>query len=625
MDYINKSHEQQINYLKNVINGGKNSERFRVIGLETSTGKTKNTCYTLAKESNRPTLLVVKFNEEQLRDMEEINRLAENENHALALTSYNFQKYKNLLQEYQILIISHKRYLMACQGYEVRMGENGYIPLWSLLTTYKNGYRENLIIDENVNWIESWSYSNSIRQKFAGKLIPEMEEHFQNFNKTYLTNIFQKYIEDFANLKETKKKDITHIKIYNFNKLIAQEPATKQLNQLIEEIKNNTSNDWRIEKKMTINNLYKTCPYETFLNKLKLLIQSDEVIMNMSGQNNTIPVATYGTYTYPKLLYNNILLDANAKTDECYKINPIFDVNKNSNIILYNRSKFIVTDKNCSGQTIKSDRFYMDTVVNKIKDDLQENDKILIITSNDTESTLKNKFISQQMNYKNENDIAELFDHNELKNEKKLITTNHFQNLIGKNIYREFNKAYSIASPKLPQENYILMYRYHSGNKLSNKYNYNLRKSKMNGNLYFYNGTIQRIADSSEAQEIMQSLKRIQRCKNPKGEYYLIHNNEKIIDIVTGYFKDINIISCNWFDEYKSKLVEQEELKNNTSQWAKLINWFETMEVGKEYKKGEIEKQLHISKLNRILKDKRVKEYIDNNNIKINNFTIIRH
>ena len=122
------------------------------------------------------------------------------------------------------------------------------------------------------------------------------------------------------------------------------------------------------------------------------------------------------------------------------------------------------------------------------------------------------------------------------------------------------------------------------------------------------------------ASEMYQALKRIQRNPEPKGKFYIVNNDKEIIGIILSQMKNAHNINQLELDFVKEK--KEKEIDSKPDQVQRFIDYILKQSKGR-YKKSDIAKELHISKMNRVLSDARIKPIL-NKQIRILNKEIVR-
>ena len=100
-----------------------------------------------------------------------------------------------------------------------------------------------------------------------------------------------------------------------------------------------------------------------------------------------------------------------------------------------------------------------------------------------------------------------------------------------------------------------------------------------------------------------QSLKRIQRVAKTKGKFYVVCEDEYIVDTILSQIKNAKVTNVIELDFKKE---EEENKPKKIDQVDKFLEYILVQDKG-NYKKSDISKQLKITKLNRVLSDTRVK------------------
>lgn len=243
-----------------------------------------------------------------------------------------------------------------------------------------------------------------------------------------------------ANIKEIESKLANKSLIYLFGKIV------EELNETLSTIDNkrhffNAKTDKKIIKKL-INKLKKLI-YENiedeFLKRLettkKELIHRIEDIWHF--YNGTCLVENYILYTIDRnveywKLSNNFILDASAKLNGAYKLNPkLFNVKAYESVLDYSKWNIIQIFENSSASGKEKYSNYRD-VICKIADDLGKNETLII----DNMKSANRDYIGYKSTY-----FANLRSNNDYKNMKNVIIA---------------------CTPYLPDKEIVLEYLYFS-------------------------------------------------------------------------------------------------------------------------------------------------------------------
>lgn len=465
-DRLNK----QKGYLRREIYQGENDIYFKVIDLECGTGKSRTTMEILADncdENIHKYLYVVERNADAIESAKRINLLA-NKTVAIAVNTdtYNrkeFNKIKDKLKDYKVVIISHEKYKALAVD--------------KINRKYFTKNRNTLIIDEFLNMakgnelilnidylhgIETILYHRALRNEFA-ECISELEDYL----------LQEKPMQSFFNAKNNIDKKINHLKkLINTN--LTKEYLTNvgyTRTQLIREIDN-------------IKQFYnQTCVVEC-----------------------NIMYCTNRNYQY-WLLDNNIMLDASGKLNMAYKLNDIFQLQHQTQVLDHHQWSFFISKTNtCASAKARAIDFY--ETVNKIVD-VNGIDNTLVIGNKSDEEQIN-------ANYKN-----------------------HFGNITGSNTYKDLSNIIITHNPNLPYRQYVLEYLYYSNKKLTNKNKWcGQRCGSGDSQVYrFKEFKFEEYRQCYNANQIYQAIKRINRNMNLNSKVFIFNNDSETIDRVMKMFK----------------------------------------------------------------------------------------
>jgi hypothetical protein len=252
---------------------------------------------------------------------------------------------------------------------------------------------------------------------------------------------------------------------------------------------------------------------------------------------------------------------------------------------------------------------YFDELVTKILENRKEGEKTLIVTHKDYAQRVYNKLIK----YVKEDDmwLDKRDKENDPDYDDQSIAISWYGNLIGKNWAGNFNQCWIISIPNIPLEHYLIQFLHYSDDKIGNK-STQVQKGRYK-NTYF--NTVQ---TGYIAAEMYQSIKRIQRVTKPKGAFYIVCDDECIINLILSQIKNSSI--TNTIELVFTKKETETSENKKVDQVDKFLEYILQQQNG-IYKKSEISKHLGISKLNVVLLDPRVKTLI-NKRIKIHTRTI---
>lgn len=482
----------QKRYLRKEIYSGQNDTYFKVIDNECGTGKSRTTMEILADNCNENIhkyLYVVERNADAIESAKRINLLA-NKTVAIAVNKdthdrKEFNKIKGKLNTYRVVIISHEKYKALAVD--------------KINRKYFIDARDTLIIDEFLNMakgnelvlnidylhgLETILHHRALRSEFA-ECTGEIEDYL----------LQEKPMQSFFNVsKKTNVKDIDK-KINHLKKLIDSNLTQEYCNSL----------------------KYNDIPYT----KQQLLREIDSIKQFYNQTcivEGNIMYCTDRSYQY-WLLNNNIMLDASAKLNMAYKLNDIFILQHQTQVLDHKQWKFYLMNTNtCNSAKARALNFY-DTVNNIVK--TMGIDNTLVVGNKSDELSIKAKY------------------------------KNHFGNVTGSNEYKDLSNVIISHNPNLPFRQYVLEYLYFSNKKLDNRNEWSgIKTGSGDSQVYrFKEDKFEEYRQSYNANEIYQAIKRINRSMELDSIVFIFNNDKEMIDRVMKLFKG----DYEWH-EYENKI-----------------------------------------------------------------------
>ncbi|MEH6990589.1 hypothetical protein [Cytobacillus firmus] len=566
--YINK-----MNYLVKAITEYKTgSNYFNVFNFETGLGKSFTVDRVLSKLINelwnneQKFLIVKKFNDESIKS---VNFIQEEslfvKDSALAITHENWSEYRfklDYIHRTKFVYISHQRYIALCENEELRK------------EIIKG--RDTLIIDEKILF-PVYTYNDKRYIK-----ILELVPHGLRDSLTKVCKPLNDFIALHQTLKHTNKVFKPKFKIH---------PAT--LNNFINDIKVALEN-------RTISQTENRNSVIDFINELQLFYSNSQCAYN-SGN-----ISTHNPKHNHWGLDNNIILDASAMIDGTYFCNPEkFKILNQTRIIDHKGCSFnVIKFNSAKSKVMKYSKKYFTEMAQRIKDNQKETDKVLIVGHKDFAGKIHNELIQL---YKEEDIWIDKSDkENDADYNDQSVAISWYGNLVGKNWAGDFTQVWLISTPNIPLEQYLIHFLHYSDDKLGNK-STEVIKGKYK-NRYF-----KAIQKGYVAAEMYQSLKRIQRSAKPKGDFYIVSNDEELVSDILSQIKNAEIKNEIELDFVKAEQEEKEQEKQINKKPDQVDMFIEYILSEKKgiYKKSDIANQLKISKINRVLLDTRVKILIN--------------
>jgi hypothetical protein len=553
---------------------------FNVFMYEAALGKTYTIIETLKKLSiktnklNKPikTLIITKFIDEGKIIADELNKFKHNM--AKDENSDNKEKNKKDLKNYEVLIITHAMYKKLCKD------------------SYKRRYyiegRTTLIIDEELNMVEMDSLGDIDIDRLR-KTLRELEYKDENSSidlEVTLNRIISGLIE---------KKDQCHDKAYRYFEFI-----DSKADRAIEILKTMVN-----ECLFTENYLYHLkYAHNIITNKHQVLQKLD--MLKKYFNNPKVLVSNKTLYTYDDdmkyfFLENNMLLDASAKFHELYKLGEQFNLVEAERIFPHNNWTIHISNTNTTKVAKhKDDNFYKD-IVALIIQECTEKDEILILGLEEDIAHIKDNYREKLLHLEN-------------------LNYSNFQNMRGKNEWKDFSKCFIIHTPVMPTPYYIFMYMLYT-NKIPTEDEF--RFQKINKNMGFkYNNTLESLRKTDIVSGIYQGIKRINRGTehiDDKADVYLINGNSEIIDIIINQLKDVKVVQFKLHKDDIKKERKPREKKSEIKGVKEFINLIRNLEINNLYLINDLLQQINYDSksFNRLYKNETVQEILNEYNLEI--------
>jgi len=553
--YGNK-YTTKMDYLSNSLLDFETGEKiFKVISVEAGLGKSLQTNITIRNHLNefltdrspRNFLIVKKFKE----DIEETVRFIQKypgDKDVLGITSDNWStEWVNKLdelKEIRVIVISHARYMLLCLQDEHRL-------------VFSEG-RHTLVMDEKLQF-PSFTFSAQTYKDVQTFIPPELDSDYIRISTPFL-----KMIKQQKHLHDPNKCSIVSEKI-----------EVDRLEEFQEKIMANSNS---IRNREMIN---------SYLDTLKIISSSDSLVYHAQR------IATFDKRQQMWGLKNNIILDASADLDYTYRISSLIKLHKYKEIVKHNKSIIHRVNFNAGKQSIHNNKTeYFAKLCSLIAQNKEENDKILIVCLKVHKQLLIDEFIARG--------ITSIGVGNDYNNEE--IAINWFGNLVGKNLYKDFNKCWIVGTPNIPLEAHVVDYfRYKGSDVLFKKGNtIEIQKGR------FKNTELKSLQVSHLVSEIYQSLKRIQRNVLPNAEYYIVNSDEAVYEKVVK--KMYGVRRGNVIELGINKIDKRKEFKN--SKIDELVKHLKQLPKG-QHRKKDIREKLGFTVSN-------FGRYLNLNNIRIN-------
>ncbi|MFJ7976651.1 hypothetical protein ACIQZI_13260 [Peribacillus sp. NPDC096379] len=516
----------------------------------------------LTEREPRNFLLVKRFNSEIEEAVRSIPILP-NDTRVLGITSDNWsEEWVNKLEDlekFRVIVISHKRYMDLCLNDEFRMA-------------FTKG-RHTLIIDEKPIF-PNYSFSEKIYKEVQQVVPPQLDSEFIKISSPFLEAI-------------RKQRSL-----YDANKC----PVVKDIGNL-EDLK-------VFQKKIEINknsitNISKIYDY---IDTLRVIGASKNIFYH--GQR----LVTSNTNHRLWGLKNNIILDASADIDYTYRISPWIKLSVQKGIIKHKNSIVYRVNYNSSKTSInKRKEEYFDKVCELIVERKKIGMKVLIVCLKTHEKDLLNALEKR--------DFDSIGVGNDYKDEE--IAINWFGNLIGKNLYKDFEQCWVVGTQHLPMETYPVQYLQYSGVEALEEDVIQIEKGRFKNNKY------KSLQISYLASEIYQSIKRIQRNEKPNAEFYIVNNDEDVFEMAIKKLNGVRrggLIELNIEKNDKRKMGKDNKI-------VELVEYLKNLPKGIHKKKDIREKfGIHPSNFSRYLNPNNleIKALIDAGIIEIQKQKVIK-
>ncbi len=431
---------------------------------------------------------------------------------------------------------------------------------------FTNG-RNILVIDEEIDIVKPIVISTKSISEFSGKLMP-----YPFTRATY----------------EECTKEIYEFLLTNKNRIFYKPSDNKmeKLRELRTFINSNIDINYAEQLGITKDDFYRE------VNNLELALN------NLSVVENSV-LCTYNNEVEFWMLKNNILLDACADFNYLYRVSPKFNIASQEKVVDHSQWTINIAKYNsCRTKKKKTKNFYR-VINDDIISRLEADDKMLVLGSKDEQD--------------------EIVRHHQLDYA-------WFQNIVGKNDWREFNKCYIVLNPQIPFPIYVLKYMFYS--KLSCNAGDKWDAGSIGGVYRFRNTEFEKVRQTLIAAELYQAIKRINRDNNKEAIIYLINNDQEILNKLIEQFNNINIKEYSLNLEYKvsEKKVAYAEKQRDNSNYTSFIRFISTLDKGVYQKKWVCEQIGFLDPKNlskSILKKETVMKYMEESNIKPQGQSII--
>ena len=292
------------------------------------------------------------------------------------------------------------------------------------------------------------------------------------------------------------------------------------------------------------------------------------------------------------LLFNTYIFDGTACYNSTYP-NETLIIDYEEHRVYPNTTIFYDPNRTLTKSHFRRNQEFICKAVDRIREQLQFHDKILLITFKYLEPIFKSYF-----------DIEE----------KKHIYFDHFNNLKGKNDYRDATCVFRLGTLYKGDEYYLGQYQ---GDKNQIEFT-----NKFKQRLAFFKGTqipcedINNIISSDMANDTLQDLKRCKNRDDPSATVSLFISNvsTEYLDLVLHEYPGVTVEYIDWNPNERETPVQDSIIE--------FLNEF--FVDNKSIKKSEIKTKLQLSDSawKDISKGKNFQEKLVNNNIELLRYTL---
>lgn len=489
--------KKQKKELINAIIYGKTKDYFKIYDIEAGCHKTRTAEIALAQmvqQTDKYALFVRQYNKDCEESANIINELVGDQ---VALAYYNEAIVKEKraatqkdLHKYRVIVITHARYLQLSYNKNQRK-------------VFTEG-RKTLIIDEYVDDVKKLIVSKERLETLKAILKSDIVLH----------DLFLKItckIEDCLISTPNEGRVYTRIRITND---FATNTEINRLNKLIRGnlnrlVFNNTVDFLANSEQPNIDR-----DFLEEITTIKALCREIDNLKEFYGQNIImhcgvlyVPHSRYYHWT----LENNIMLDASGEMQAVYETNiNLYQVVPHEKVLDHSKWTLINIESNTTTSGKNRIINYYD-VVNKLILEYGSKDMLVVGSKNDMD------YITSVP-----------------KTQKA-----YFGNLIGSNEWKDLKDVMVIQTPNYGDIDYLLKYMHHTRDHLSPKLKWTTKKTGRGvKSIYsFTDKELENIRRQSIAEQIYQSLKRVNRNMSQTTNAIVICNNKEVVEIVKSQLK----------------------------------------------------------------------------------------
>lgn len=409
-------------------------------------------------------------------------------------------------------------------------------------------------------------------------------------------------IDEFPDLMDVITVTIDEV-VYLWSKMYSYREARKTARMLMVKIEKGISSDGilyedfrdkyydRYRKRInTLMNNADMKKHHALLNKIKTLLNNKCLLYESRFY-------FFNQKYSAKMLKNNIVLDANAEFEYRYELSNKFKVCIQPKMFEYSNTKLYHYSVKTSKSSLAN---FNDFYINAIKAVYADcGNKVLFITDINNEQPLKEA----------------LEDYSRIENKvnsKIKYEIDHFGNILGKNLYSDFDTIAILKTPNFSYITYALNYLYYKDED----------SQPLSVIKIFENDDVEKIRSTTLAGLIYQALKRINRDNSRETKIHLFCDNATVVGIVTAQLPSLNYIPCDFEIEKKRKKQYDNTgrkadsvFEKNVKKIKELLLNYKTQGIGR-IKKQNLREQMGISNtdLSKVLKP--IEVFLNENGIK---------
>ena len=562
---------------------------FKTFSLETSMGKTTTATNGIIKYLNSSFgnkknrfVVVTKFANEGI---EISKKIFEGVHGKYTILAYNHSN--NLMEELDpegsfttnklkglksaaVVIITHSTYTNICKAKYIKDETNTHYILRKILSSYKT-----LIIDEEINLVkETFASVDNLKLERLYKLFENLEDNYCRDLFIGIKDSLNKIINIHKELGESgciSAKYMCRVSEKNINTAMGNSTFNDNDNdKLINTIINHIARVDNLAIKRVENNkkikLGSKNDIIDELEEIKLCIKSleNESVIYMPSANSSAGTINFYDEDIEYFKFkNNIYMDASACFNKIYELSREFEILETERLIDHSECKIIANIINTSSSS-KRDIKATKEFNKKILTEIQKINKDTLIINSKDECSFMNSL------------------EKEVGIEESKIEYTNFQNMRGRNNWRDYKYCYITHTPNLPFCMYVFMYEFYSNKRATNE-EMIARNGKFNNYEFINSDNITRVYYSDLASSFYQGLKRICRSRLPIGEFHLYTHVGSAMVLLRK-----QLLNVQW------EIVKELKFKKD-SRASKIKIWIDTVWDGQPIRTKDILKNLNIT------------------------------